>query len=286
MTCFVTAPDGVEIAYETEGEGPPLVLLHGLAGDRQTWRAFGLAERLLQMGRRVILIDARGHGASEKPYNVEAYADHKRAADVVVVLDALSVTSADLCGYSMGGWIAMSVAAFHPQRCRSLTAIAAHGYAQSLSAFRHALGDDMNGWIAHIETAGGRRLNQTLKDQLLRNDIDSLWSSVAADRTDLSGDVADARCPSLLICGDRDPLWPDIARFGRWISGWTVTLPGRDHFTAIGATGEIALALASFLAFVDQVQSDPAHPRYRPKRPLMADMPMIVQTGPRRSDAA
>ncbi len=286
MTRFVTASDGVEIAYEIEGSGPPVVLLHGFANCRESWRAFGLVERLVEAGRQVVLIDARGHGTSEKPYDVGSYSDHKRAGDVIAVLDALNIKAADLCGYSMGGWIGLAVASFYPDRIRGLIVIGAHGYAQSLSMFRNALSDNLDGWISHIETSSGRPISPALRDQLLSNDVDALWASVALDRTDLSGDVADARCPALLICGDRDPLWPDIARFGRWISAWTVTLPGRNHFTTLGATNEIVSALMSFLAFVDEEQADPARPRYRPKRPLMADTPIVIETHEPREEAA
>jgi pimeloyl-ACP methyl ester carboxylesterase len=275
MTQFVTAPDGVGIAYAREGSGSPIVLLHGFANCRDSWRPFGLAERLVEAGRQVILIDARGHGKSEKPYDLQSYTDAKRAADVIAVLDALSIKAADLCGYSMGGWIATGVAAFYPHRCRSLIVIGAHGYAQSLSAFRGALGDNLDGWISHIETASGRRISPKLRDRLLSNDVDALWASVALDRADLSGDVAGAGLPSLLICGDRDPLWPDIARFGRCISSWTVMLPGRDHYTTLAATDEIVAALLPFLTFVDGESVNPTRPRYRPGRPLIADMPIV-----------
>lgn len=162
----------------------------------------------------------------------------------------------------------------------------AHGYAQSLSTFRSALGDNLDGWISHIETSSGRPISPALRDHLLSNDVDALWASVALDRTDLSGDVADARCPALLICGDRDPLWPDIARFGRWISAWTVTLPGRNHFTTLGATNEIISALLPFLTFVDGEDVHSTRMRYRPGRPLMADNPVFAETDEPREQAA
>ncbi|MDX2264778.1 MAG: alpha/beta hydrolase [Hyphomicrobiales bacterium] len=272
--------------HSIEGSGPPIVLLHGFANCRESWRAFGLVERLVEAGRQVVLIDARGHGKSEKPYDMESYADAKRAGDVIAVLDALDIKAVDLCGYSMGGWIALAVASFYAHRVRSLIAIGAHGYAQNLSTFRSALGDNLDGWIGHIEMASGRPISPTLRNQLLTNDVDALWASVALDRTDLSGDVADARCPALLICGDRDPLWPDIVRFGRWISAWTVTLPGRNHFTMLGATNEIVSALMSFLNFVDKEQADPPRARYRPKRLLMADTPIVIETDEPREEAA
>ena len=79
--------DGVQIYYEVEGnpEGPPLVLQHGLTGYLESWRERGYTE-VLGDDYRLILIDARGHGRSDKPHEPSAYVRELRAADVVSVL--------------------------------------------------------------------------------------------------------------------------------------------------------------------------------------------------------
>ena len=81
--------NGVRIHYHVGGEGPPLVLHHGLAGDLETWRAFGYVDSL-NTDYLLILMDARGHGASDKPHDPEAYAMEHRVGDVVTVLDDLT----------------------------------------------------------------------------------------------------------------------------------------------------------------------------------------------------
>src|SRR5687767_9340209 len=69
--------DGTKIVYECVGDGDPFVLLHGFSDTRETWREAGYVERLIQRGRRSILIDCRGHGESGKPHDPNAYSGGK-----------------------------------------------------------------------------------------------------------------------------------------------------------------------------------------------------------------
>ena len=67
--------DGTPIAFESEGSGPPLLLLHGLAGEGRDWHEKGYVKRLAALGRRVITLDARGHGQSGKPHQASDFYD-------------------------------------------------------------------------------------------------------------------------------------------------------------------------------------------------------------------
>src|SRR5215471_13174551 len=96
--------DGVRIHYQVEGEGPPLVLQHGFSESVVDWYEAGYVDAL-RSDYRLILIDARGHGASDKPHDPDAYELERRVADVVAVLDGLAIGKAVFWGYSMGGWI-------------------------------------------------------------------------------------------------------------------------------------------------------------------------------------
>ncbi len=147
--------DRTEIAFEVEGAGPPLVLLHGFAANRHCWREKGYVDRLASAGRQVILIDARGHGMSGKPPHPAYYADQKRAQDTIAVLEELSLPSADLHGFSMGGRNALVTARTFPGRVRSLSINGAHGFAQSLQLYRDALEHGMEGWIAYLRREYG-----------------------------------------------------------------------------------------------------------------------------------
>src|SRR6476646_5578094 len=84
--------DGTEIAYTTAGEGPDVLLLHGFAADhRVNWIVPGVVDALVAVGRRAILYDARGHGASGKPHDPTAYADDAMAKDAHALLDHLAI---------------------------------------------------------------------------------------------------------------------------------------------------------------------------------------------------
>src|SRR5512139_3122641 len=91
----------VEIAFLDEGEGEPIVLVHGFASTKEVnWVAPGWVTTLTRTGRRVIALDNRGHGLSSKPYDTAAYHSATMADDVRALLDHLQITRADVMGYS------------------------------------------------------------------------------------------------------------------------------------------------------------------------------------------
>ena len=81
---------GVQVYYEVEGQGPPIILAHGAAGDISYWRGYGYVDPLID-DYRVILFDARGHGKSDKPGTVEAYLPEKMVEDALLILDTLKI---------------------------------------------------------------------------------------------------------------------------------------------------------------------------------------------------
>ena len=112
--------DGVEIAYIDEGEGAPILLVHGFASNVVTnWIDAGWVRTLVQSGRRVIAYDNRGHGKSEKLYDPEMYGAPSMAEDGRRLLDHLGIPRADVLGYSMGARIAAFLILAHQGRVRS-----------------------------------------------------------------------------------------------------------------------------------------------------------------------
>ncbi len=113
--------DNLQLHYVVEGNGPPIVLVHGFASSIEgNWRATGVIDALTAAGRKVIAIDCRGHGLSSKPHDPDAYGGTKMADDVVELMDYLEVAEADLMGYSMGAGIAASLLVRFPRRFRTV----------------------------------------------------------------------------------------------------------------------------------------------------------------------
>jgi pimeloyl-ACP methyl ester carboxylesterase len=111
-----TSFDGTGIAYTVAGVGPDALLLHGFAADhRVNWVAPGVFDALVAAGRRVIALDARGHGQSDKPHDPAAYENDAMARDARALLDHLGVESVDVIGYSMGAIVSLRIVPEEPR---------------------------------------------------------------------------------------------------------------------------------------------------------------------------
>jgi pimeloyl-ACP methyl ester carboxylesterase len=96
--------DGVDLAYREVGDGRPLVLIHGyFSSALVNWVRYGHAAAIAARGRRVIMPDLRGHGASAKPHDAAAYPPDVLADDGLALIEQLGLTDYDLGGYSLGG---------------------------------------------------------------------------------------------------------------------------------------------------------------------------------------
>ena len=111
--------NGVQIHYEVTGAGAPLVRFHGLTGWGARWRDTGIVTGLAA-DFHLILIDARGHGESEKPHRIDDYGGAIHAADVLAVLGDLGLQRAHIWGHSLGGNVALWLARVAPQRVQRL----------------------------------------------------------------------------------------------------------------------------------------------------------------------
>jgi len=120
---------GVRIHYEVEGDGAPLILLHGFSETCEIWHISDYVKSL-KKEYRLILVDARGHGDSDKPHDPRAYTMKLIVSDVIAVLSSLNVSKAHFLGYSMGGWIGFGIAKYSPQCFYSLIIGGMHPYAR------------------------------------------------------------------------------------------------------------------------------------------------------------
>jgi pimeloyl-ACP methyl ester carboxylesterase len=175
---------GIRIYYEVQGAGPPLVLQHGSFGSGRDWRDFGYVE-VLSRRYQLILVDARGHGNSDKPHDPAAYDLEFRVKDVTAVLDNLQISQADYCGYSMGGWIGFGLANYATERVRSLILGGAHPYPENMEAFRGLLPQEPVEFIKMVEQVFGPHMTPAIRERYLMNDLKALLASTR-DRASLA----------------------------------------------------------------------------------------------------
>ena len=119
MTYYVTASDGTDIAYDCMGDGSPVVLIHGFGANRTiTWANTNWFQTMQRAGHKLIAIDCRGHGQSQKPHDPADYDEGRMATDIIAVLADLEIPEVDLIGYSMGAKLAIRLMHDAPGRVR------------------------------------------------------------------------------------------------------------------------------------------------------------------------
>lgn len=231
--------DGVRIAFIDEGGGDPVLLIHGFASSiRDNWRDPGWVDFLNREGFRVIAVDCRGHGESEKLYDRQAYGASLMAEDARRLLDHLGIARADVMGYSMGARIAAFLALAHPERVRS--------------AIFAGLGGNMvrpmagTGPIAHaLEAASIDEVsNQTARTfrafaEKTGSDLKALAACIRASREPITRErLATLRCPVLVVTGAEDVIGGRAEDLAALIPGAeAVTVPRRDHMRTVGDRG-------------------------------------------------
>ena len=237
MTEFVKAQDGVEIAFDRFGAGPPVILVHGFAASRIiTWKNTGWYEWLLDGGYCVIALDCRGHGESGKPHSPEDYDDRKMVLDIVAVMEANDAASAPIMGYSMGGYLAIALMHIEPERVqRAVLGGVGENYftfwevrdeliAKGLQADDPAaLSDPMAiEFRAFAERAG--------------NDLDALAACMRRARHSCSAqDLSQMLQPTLVVCGEDDPIsGPATPLAAHFANGVAVSVAKRNHHSTVG----------------------------------------------------
>ena len=241
---------GVRIHYRAEGQGPALVLQHGFTESVVDWYEAGYVERL-RPDYRLVLIDARGHGASDKPHDPDAYFLNRRVSDIVAVLDALDIAKPLFWGYSMGGWIGFGIAKYAEERFRALVIGGQHPYARSMEALRQmvqrGIEQGSGAFVAGMEEMFGPE-SAARKRRLLSVDLEALLAAVAQDRPGLEEILPTMQLPWCLFAGKRDPIYPEVEACSRHIPQVTFfSLPGLNHCEAFARSELVLPRVTAFL---------------------------------------
>lgn len=257
---FASNPsDGVRIGYQVVGSGPPLMLVHGSLLTHTIWRTFGYL-KALRSSRRLILVDMRGHGRSDKPHEVDAYAMRTMVDDLLAVLDAVGVEKTDYWGYSFGARAGLTLAASTVGRVNSLIAGGGSHTSQKGSfdrLFFPGCADVLSqrGMDGFIDEWNEHRLfpvDAATRAVFAANDPDAIAAYFRASDVEpglSDDDLRDIDVPSLFYVGSEDDARLSDGRAAASLipDAEFHLIDGYDHSTTPAASAEILRVVTPFL---------------------------------------
>lgn len=226
----------IDIAPSAPEAGAPILLIHGFASNHAVnWVNTLWVKTLAQSGRRVIALDNRGHGQSDKPHSPGDYALPKLAGDAAALLDHLGVARADVMGYSMGARIAAFLALARPDMVRSVILGGLGQHLVSASSLPLGIAEAMDAPALESLTDPTQRMFRAFADAN-GNDRRALAACIRGARETMSpADVGRISCPILVAIGTKDAIAGDPHALAALNTrARALEIPGRDHNLAVG----------------------------------------------------
>ncbi len=242
----------IDLAVEEHGEGIPLVLIHGFPLNRRIWYPI---VPFLEKKARLIIPDLRGFG--ESPREVEGYSMRLLAADILRLLDRLTIEKAVIAGHSMGGYVALEFAHAYPHRLKGLALVASQADADTPERRQARLitaREVRSRGIRYIADGMPPKLSEDMEIQQQLNQMilgcDSAVAIAAlkamADRQDANLWLPEIQAPILAIAGAKDQLIP-LERAHSMIKlvnkGWLIEIPEAGHIPMMESPQKTAEAL-------------------------------------------
>jgi 2-succinyl-6-hydroxy-2,4-cyclohexadiene-1-carboxylate synthase len=260
---------GIRLNLETSEEGPPLLLLHGFAGSAASWSSV-LGN--LRRDCRCLAIDLPGHGQSEVPEDWRRYVIQECVADLIAVLDSLSIEKTAIAGYSMGGRVALSLAIAHPDRVTALICESSSPGLEDEKERRRRLADDerlaqmietngVNSFVDYWENlpifASQQSLPAATREQIRatrlgtepRGAANSLRGLSQGRQPPLWDQLAALSVPTIIVAGKDDEKYREIAiRMHTMIKDASLALiPKSGHAVHIEQPAPFAAVVLDFL---------------------------------------
>ena len=228
--------NGVKIHFEEQGSGDPVILVHGFASRAEhNWGLTGWYKTLAPR-YRVIALDCRGHGQSDKPHDVKAYGGAMMEDDVIRLMDHLGIERALLMGYSMGGHVSMGLLAHHPKRFRAvvLGGIGAGAGVSDPAARKPIVAALLAEDKSKLTDQRARLFREFAEAN--KNDLKALAACMASERQPIPlGEFTRNTVPVLVVAGTKDDLVGEPEDLAIGIPrAQLLKLEGRDHLNAPG----------------------------------------------------
>ncbi|MEM1297893.1 MAG: alpha/beta fold hydrolase [Pseudomonadota bacterium] len=245
----VVRSQGLSIHYEVVGRGPPILMHHGVMGRGAMWKAAGYLDELKDEFS-FILMDARGHGQSDKPHDPAAYEGRRLAEDVLAVLDDIAAEQAIYWGYSLGGRIGYELAGIAPERVSAFIIGGSTPYAIDLRVPVDGDSKDqaqVRSAILDFFGVSAATLSRDHQDALFANDFLAVHA-VLSERPSIASVLAGMTMPCLIYVGGDDPRADASERAASELPNATFArLPGLDHGQAMLLTDHILPHVEVFL---------------------------------------
>jgi pimeloyl-ACP methyl ester carboxylesterase len=254
----------INIYYEVEGEGTPLVLGNGASTELSFWRNYGYVDALKQ-DYQLVLFDIRGQGKSDKPHKVSDYGLNC-ADDVIAILDTLGLQKSHYLGFSMGGWIAYKLALHYPERFLSFIIADMSPYEgneESIKATKaivemlSLLFTDQEAYLKRVERFFNRSMTPAEKDRWLAQDAEAgiaVVESIQQGPPLTDQELESISVPCLLYCGELDPFhYLGMKESANHIPGTRfISVPEIDHGGAWARSDLMLPHIKEFLTKVTQ----------------------------------
>jgi pimeloyl-ACP methyl ester carboxylesterase len=243
------SPDGRRIATYDFGDpdAPAVVAVHGFAsGAVLNWHASGWTRDLVRAGYRVVALDQRGHGASSKPHQPDAYSMDLLVADVTTVIDTYLLDDVAFLGYSLGARVGWHTAERIPDRITR----AVFGGIPDADPMRRVRVDQARAYIADGTPIEDRVTNGylTMAGNVEGNDLAALVAMVEGMRNSIEPTPTNAPAqPILMAAGSEDGIRDSAVRLAAAAPDATFfEIPGRNHFNAPTSRAFREAAIAFF----------------------------------------